>query len=193
MISVDLAPNGRVLCRAAFELPVSTGVAWGQLRDFRLFAAQDFFHSAVRVGPGGVRRGAPLEIDHRFGPFRTTRVGRILQWRENDGYSFSDLSPHGHRAAFPHIYRYRLFATGPSQCVVEITIAGLWTTRVPQVLARLWLWWVFSHIARSAQDTLVERCRAACRVTEGNRRESEDAERAAEKTGNGIDTVGASS
>ena len=29
-------------------------------------------------------------------------------WRELDGYSFSDLSPRGPRARFPHVYRYRL-------------------------------------------------------------------------------------
>jgi hypothetical protein len=147
----------RVTCRATVEIPVGAAVTWGQLRDFRRFAAQDFFHAAVRVGAGGVRRGADLEIDHRFGPFRTTRVGRILSWRENDGYSFSDLSARGPRVAFPHVYRYRLRSMGAGRCAVEVTIAGLWTTRpMPRWLVRLWLRWVFSHIATSVRNALLE-------------------------------------
>jgi hypothetical protein len=157
MITIDLTPSGRVTCRATFELPVPQSVAWGQLRDFRRFAAQDFFHHSVRTSPGGPCVGASLELDHRFGPFRTTRVGRILQWRELHGYSFSDLSPRGPRRAFPHVYRYRLRPLSPDRCRVEVTVAGLWTTPlVPRPLVRLWLAWVFSHIATSARNALVE-------------------------------------
>jgi hypothetical protein len=156
MIDVTVTPAGRVLCRAVLEIPLSVSVAWGQLRDFRRFAAQDFFHAAVRVDRGGVRRGARLEIDHRFGPFAVTRVGRILQWTEGRGYSFSDLSRRGARAAFPHVYRYQLRPAGPSRCVIEITIAGLWTTRfLPRWMTRLWLRWVFSHIVHSVHNTLL--------------------------------------
>ena len=157
MITVDVTPMYRVLCHATFDLPSPLPLAWGQLRDFRRFAAQDFFHAAVRVDPPGVRRGARLEIDHRFGPFSSTRVGRILQWRENHGYSFSDLSPRGPRRAFPHIYRYRLRPLDPNRCQVEITIAGLWTsTFIPRPVVRLWLRWVFSHIVASVHNALLE-------------------------------------
>ena len=157
MTRVAVNRGWRVTCRADFELPVSLPVAWGQLRDFRRFAAQDFFHAAVRVSPGGPRVGAALEIDHRFGPLRTTRVGRILQWRENEGYSFSDLSPRGLRRAFPHVYRYRLRPLSADTCQVEITVAGLWTTPlVPCFLVRLWLAWVFSHIATSARNSMLD-------------------------------------
>jgi hypothetical protein len=164
--SVEVTRSGRVVCRAAVELPVSATVAWGQLRDFRLFAAQDFFHAAVRVDAGGVRRGAALEIDHRFGPFAVTRVGRILQWEENVGYSFSDLSRRGPRSGFPHVYRYRLSPAGDARCVVEVSIAGLWTLQgVPKWVVRLWLKWVFSHIVRSAHNTLLEQCDIAGSVS----------------------------
>ena len=155
MTRVEVSATGRVLCRAVVELPVGATVAWGQLRDFRLFAAQDFFHAAVRVDAGGVRRGAALEIDHRFGPFAVTRVGRILQWEENVGYSFSDLSRRGPRHGFPHVYRYRLWRSAAG-CVVEVSIAGLWTASwLPKWIVRLWLRWVFSHIVCSVENTLV--------------------------------------
>ena len=164
MTSVRVMPGGRVVCRAVIELPASAGVAWGQLRDFRLFAAQDFFHSAVRVDAGGVRRGATLEIDHRFGPLAVTRVGRILQWQENAGYSFSDLSRRGPRYGFPHVYRYRLWPAAAG-CVVEVTIAGRWTLgAVPRWLVRLWLRWVFSHIVRSVENTLIALTPQPCRA-----------------------------
>ena len=168
MTCVMVTDRGRVECRAVMELPVGAGVAWGQLRDFRLFAAQDFFHAAVRVGPGGVRRGAALEIDHRFGPFRVTRVGRILQWEEGVGYGFSDLSRAGPRRGFPHVYRYRLWPAG-TRSVVEVTVTGLWTLRgVPRWVVRLWLRWVFSHVVSSVRNTLLRlTATAAGRVLPG--------------------------
>jgi hypothetical protein len=162
---VGVSPRWRVLCRAAFDLPVAASVAWGQLRDFRLFAAQDFFHAAVRTDARGVRQGARLEIDHRFGPFATTRVGRILRWEENVGYSFSDLSRHGVRAGFPHVYRYHLRPAGQSRCVLEVTVAGLWTARLlPRWVVRLWLRWVFSHIVHRVENALILSPRARRRA-----------------------------
>jgi hypothetical protein len=156
MTNVSVTRTGRVVCRAVLEIPLSASVAWGQLRDFRRFAAQDYFHAAVRVDRGGVRRGARLEIDHKFGPFAVTRIGRIVQWTEGRGYCFSDLSRRGPRAGFPHVYRYRLRPAGPSRCVIEITIAGLWTApALPRWIVRLWLRWVFSHIVASVRNTLL--------------------------------------
>lgn len=161
-LTITLTPRGRVVCRARIDVPASASTAWGQLRDFRRFAAQDFFHAAVRVAPGGVRHGALLEIDHRFGPFAVTRVGRILQWQEGRGYSFSDLSRRHPFAGFPHVYRYRLLPAGPSRCVLEVTVAGRWTTPLlPRWAARLWLTWVFTHIAASVGNTLLALLAAA--------------------------------
>ena len=156
MTRIEVTPSGRVTCRASIGLPMPAAVAWGQLRDFRRFAAQDFFHAAVRVERGGVRRGAALEIDHRFGPFSATRVGRILQWREGSGYSFSDLSRRGPRAGFPHVYRYDLHPLCESRCALDVIVAGLWTMPlVPRPLVRLWLLWVFSHIVRRVEFELI--------------------------------------
>ena len=167
-LTITLTPRGRVHCSARIHVPASAGAAWGQLRDFRRFAAQDFFHAAVRVDPGGVRRGASLKIDHRFGPFAVTRVGRILQWQEGRGYSFSDLSRRNRLTAFPHVYRYRLLPAGPSRCVLEVTVSGRWTTPLlPRWAARLWLAWVFTHIAASVRNTLLALLAAAPRPAFG--------------------------
>lgn len=89
MIRVAVGRRGRVDCFARAELPVSQSRAWGQLRDFRRFAAMDYFHTCVRMAGGAPRAGAAVELPHRFGPFALTRVGRILSWDEGRGYSFS--------------------------------------------------------------------------------------------------------
>jgi hypothetical protein len=156
MIRIKVERRGRVECLARLELPLSATRAWGRLRDFRTFAAQDFFHTNVRVDGDAPRAGAALEIPHRFGPFRVTRVGRILSWEEGRGYRFSDLSRRRPRAAFPHAYRYELHPLGGDRCCLAISIRGRWTLRImPRWLVRLWLAWVFSHIVRSVENQLL--------------------------------------
>ena len=39
------------------------------------------------------RAGAALTMRHRYAGFRVERVGRILRWRENEGYSFQRPVP----------------------------------------------------------------------------------------------------
>jgi hypothetical protein len=156
MTRINVERRGRVECFAGLELPLSATRAWGRLRDFRTFAAQDFFHTDVRVDGGGPRAGAAIEIPHRFGPFRVTRVGRILAWEEGRGYRFSDLSRRRPRAGFPHAYRYELRPLGGERCRLEISIRGRWTLRVvPRWMVKLWLAWVFSHIVRSVENRLL--------------------------------------
>jgi hypothetical protein len=156
MIRVTVGRRGRVECFARLELPLSAGRAWGQLRDFRTFAAQDFFHTGVRVRGDVPRAGAAIEIPHQFGPFRVTRVGRILSWEEGSGYSFSDLSRRRPRAAFPHAYRYEVNSLDAARCCLDVSIRGRWTLRIlPRWLVRLWLAWVFSHIVRSVENRLL--------------------------------------
>ena len=156
MIRVTVGPRGRVECFARLELPLGAGRAWGELRDFRRFAARDFFHADVRVLGGVARAGAGVEIPHRFGPFRVTRVGRILSWEEGHGYRFSDRSRRRPGAAFPHAYQYELHPLGPDRCCLEISIRGRWTASfVPRPLVRLWLVWVFSHIVKSIENEML--------------------------------------
>jgi len=161
--------SGRVACRAELELPLPASAAWGELRDFRRSASHDFFHCDIRIEGGVPRRGAGLVLEHRFGPFRARRVGRILRWREwgdseasgngsckAAGYSFSDLSAAGPRAGFPHVLSYHLQASPRGTCRLAITVGGLWTARlVPRWAARLWLAWVFHHVVASVRNQLL--------------------------------------
>ena len=139
---VRIHRSGRVDCRAEFELPLPASAAWGQLRDFRRSASQDYFHRQIHIEGDVPRHRAGLVLEHRFGPFRTRRIGRILRWREWDasgasgdgrceaaGYSFSDLSELGPRVGFPHVLSYYLHAASRGTCRLVITVRGRWTAK----------------------------------------------------------------
>jgi hypothetical protein len=154
---IRIGPRGAVDCCALLHLPLSATSVWGQIRDFPRYAQQDFFHADIKIAGDLPRAGAAIELTHRYCGLRFARVGRILVWKEGVGYSFSDLSPRGPKAGFPHIFSYRLEAMTPSQCRLEIRVRGLWTARsFPRALARLWLWWVFSHVVRSVRNELLQ-------------------------------------
>lgn len=132
--------------------------AWGQLRDFRTFAATDYFHADPQVEGGRPRAGAALTLRHRFGPFALTRVGRILRWVEwpgdRPGFAFSDLSRRGARVGFPHAISFHLTPSGDAS-LLHIRVGGRWTPPVPRPLSRLWLAWVFHHIVSTTRRRLL--------------------------------------
>jgi hypothetical protein len=130
--------------------------AWGQIRDFRTYGSHDYFHADVKIQGGVARQGARLRILHRYGPFEVERCGKIDWWEEGRGYSFSDLSLRGPRRGFPHVFGYRLIPDGPDRCVLHVTVRGRWTARgVPRWAARLWLAWVFFHVVRRVENSLL--------------------------------------
>ncbi|HEY2584284.1 MAG TPA: SRPBCC family protein [Tepidisphaeraceae bacterium] len=143
-------------CRATLEVPLPAISVWGQIRDFPNYARQDFFHADPSVAGGVPRAGADIVLYHRYMGLSFRRVGRILVWREGVGYSFSDLSLRGPRSGFPHVFSYRIEPAGTGACRLHIRVRGLWTaSRVPRLLARAWLWWVFAHVVRSVENQLL--------------------------------------
>ncbi len=154
-MTVTVTPGGRVDCRAAVELPMSAVTAWGQLRDFHRYASHDHFHAGFAIEGGRPRAGAALRILHRYGPLRVTRIGRIVRWREGEGYAFSDLSAAGPRRGFPHVLSYRLEAVDDSRCRLHLRVGGRWTAPVPRWAARAWLWWVFASIVVRVRNELL--------------------------------------
>lgn len=156
MKQIAISFSGAVRCRAALDVPLSLTSVWGQIRDFDKFAQLDLFHSNINLKGGVVRQGAILEMQHRYGPFAVRRVGRILVWKENVGYSFSDLSRRGPRAGFPHVFSYRLESTGEQTCRLHVAVTGRWTADfIPRPFARLWLCWVFGHVMRGVEQQLL--------------------------------------
>lgn len=160
---IEVAPGGRVRCQVVLDLPLSAAAAWGEVRDFGRYACHDYFHAEFRFAGGRIAPGARYVVVHRFMGFTVERVGRVLWWRELDaagehsaGYGFSDLSRRGPRRGFPHVFGYRLHSAGANQCRLEILVRGRWTARlVPRWAARVWLWWVFSHIVLSVRNSLL--------------------------------------
>jgi hypothetical protein len=155
MTHVSVSQCGAVRCTAQLELPMSAITVWGQLRDFHRFAQQDLFHANIVIDGAIPRAGARLRMTHRYAGLRIDRVGRILVWRENVGYSFSDLSLRGPRRGFPHVFSYRLEATGPGSCRLHVAVRGLWTNRLTAIAARPWLRWVFGQVVRSIRNELL--------------------------------------
>ena len=155
---VAVGPTGVVRCVAEVPLPLTVGQAWGQLRDFRTYAATDRFHADPRVEGDRPWAGAGLTMLHRLGPFRLTRVGRVLRWRElpHDvpGFAFSDLSRRGVGVGFPHVLSMALRPASDG-CVLTIRVGGRWTSPVPRPLARLWLAWIFAHVVRTTERRLL--------------------------------------
>jgi hypothetical protein len=137
------------------DLKLSPLSVWGQLRDFRRYAAQDLFHAEIKIEGGLPRAGAVLRLSHRYCGLRVPRHGRILFWREGVGFSFSDLSFRGPRHGFPHVFTFRIEPL-PNGTRLQIRVTGLWTPRFcPRQLARLWLLWVFRQVVRCVHNELL--------------------------------------
>ena len=152
---IQVSPQNIVRCKARIALPLSAATTWGQLRDFHRFASQDYFHAKIVIDGAMPRCGTSLRMLHQFAGIRTLRRGRILRWRENDGFAFSDVSLRGNRVGFPHVLSFRLEPTSPSTCLLHITVMGRWTAPVWRWTARLWLRWVFAHIVHSTENQLL--------------------------------------
>jgi hypothetical protein len=154
-VIVRVDARHRVQCQRVISLPLTRRQVWGQLRDFHRYACHDMFHVRLTPDGNGYRQGTKFRLTHRFLGVTLERHGRILQWQEEQGYSFSDLSARGARYGFPHTFRYviREVADG---CELEVTIRGRWTaTWVPRVVARVWLWWVFAKLTGSVESDLL--------------------------------------
>ncbi|MDB5327872.1 MAG: hypothetical protein JWM57_3441 [Phycisphaerales bacterium] len=154
-MTVRVTARRRVVCRAVVPLPLTARQAWGQLRDFHRYAAHDHFHAGFLIEGGVPQAGARLTIEHRYGPFRTRRVGRILRWREGEGFAFSDLSIGDARRAFPHVLRMSVGPTSEATCALTIAVTGRWTAPTPRWIARLWLAWVFLQIVQKTRNGLL--------------------------------------
>ncbi|MFM9956650.1 MAG: hypothetical protein ACKVZJ_01125 [Phycisphaerales bacterium] len=135
------------------EIGMPASAVWGQMKDFRRFLTLDPLHAEVvvtrdRPAPQCAPRspaGAKLLIRHRFLGVEVDRVGRMLRWREGQGFAMSDLSRRGTRVGFPHVCVYAIEPDGPSRCRLRVAAVGRWTaTSWPRWLVRLWMCWVLA-------------------------------------------------
>lgn len=149
--------------RVQLSICVTTSLSmeelWRRISDLPQFLTIDPFHERVVVMRPTPAAGVDLVLDHNAFGIRLRRVGKILWWREGEGYAISDLSRHHAHRAFPHVFTFRV---GPAQdtvpsgrAVLRVDIRGKWTSRViPAWLGRLWLVGVCREHARMLQQAL---------------------------------------
>lgn len=152
---VRVLKSKRVICEAREPLPLSARRVWGQLRDFHRFAGYDHFHAGIAIEGGVPHQRARLLIEHRYGPFRVRRTGRILQWREASGFAYSDLSLRGPRRGFPHVMSMHVVENTPDASTLIVRVTGRWTLPWPRWIAWLWLQWVMLSIVTRARNQLL--------------------------------------
>jgi hypothetical protein len=152
-VTIQVEPDGRVACVAIIDLALASQSVWGQMGDFCRFASHDYFHRDIRIESGQPRQGARL---HQFAFWRVRRRGRILWWREGEGFAFSDLSEAGPRTGFPHVLILRLESVAKTRSRLRVSVRGRWTARwIPLWARRLWLAWVFRYVVASINNDLL--------------------------------------
>jgi hypothetical protein len=118
---------------------------WQQVSDLPSFLIIDPFHDEVILMRDQPAVGVDLTLSHNALGWRFLRFGRILSWRENSGYTFSDHSARGPRTGFPHVFQVQIEPLpGPPDGLpmsrLTIRVRGRWTSRlVPVWLGRLWI------------------------------------------------------
>jgi hypothetical protein len=145
--------------RLEFELEIGRPPAevWSVVKDLPRFACIDPFHRRVRVLGPALVPGVRLAIEHGLPGLTFTRVGKLLAWREGQGYVFSDLSVRGPGRGFPHVFRIEVMPSrtgSPDRSRLRVQVRGRWTaTWLPRWVRELWLHVVsaaHAHLLRAA-------------------------------------------
>lgn len=161
-IAID--KSWRINASRTIDLPLSASMVWGQMRDLRRFITLDPLHARVVMQPAIIHPARPasaglaaqhcnqprscplgsaLIIEHRCLGIGPDRIGRVLRWREGQGYAISDLSQLGVRVGFPHVCLYQLHPINDRACRLTVAARGRWTARwLPRCAVKLWLHWV---------------------------------------------------
>jgi hypothetical protein len=144
-VRIGIDRHWRIDARSELAVPLPAAVVWGQMRDWRRFLTLDPLHAAVRVTRAGDAPpvGTEFELPHQLGPVTIRRRGRMLRWREGEGYVISDMSMRRGRVGFPHVCSYRVEEAGESECRVYFGARGVWTARwLPRWAVKCWIGWV---------------------------------------------------
>ena len=158
-VGCQMAHGRRVSLSVEVPTALSSMVLWQRISDLPHFLTIDPFHERVVLMRRTPAAGVDLVLDHNAFGFRLRRVGRILWWREGEGYAISDLSRREKQCGFPHVFTFRIRPAADAAhgggAVLCVEIRGKWTSRViPAWLARWWLVGVCREHARLLQEAL---------------------------------------
>lgn len=135
--------RGRAIAiRIEIATPLSPAQLWRRISDLPQFLTIDPFHEQVTLTRDRPAAGVQLVLWHNAFGRRFHRFGRILRWREGEGYAFSDLSAHGKRVGFPHVFivSIKLRGRGETQTQLVVEVKGRWNSRfTPVWIGRLWI------------------------------------------------------
>lgn len=139
--SVDCSGRGRKMhATIRVETTCSPDELWQRLRDVSTILTIDPFHEAVTLMRDPPAAGVDVVLHHNAFGRRFDRFGRILWWREGEGFAVSDLSSRGDDRGFPHIFEYRIEHDTDGKTALHVIVTGRWTSRfVPAVLGRWWI------------------------------------------------------
>ena len=133
--------QGRAI-KANIHIQTSTSAAElrRRVRDLENFLTIDPFHERITLMREVPAAGVDVVLHHDAFGRRFDRFGRILWWREGEGFAISDLSPRDPRRGFPHIFTYRIQAHDEHSATLSVEITGRWTSRwIPTWLGRVWI------------------------------------------------------
>ena len=156
--------RGRAIeIRIELDVPLSAAELWNRVAELPTFLTIDPFHERVVLMRDKPAAGVDLVLWHNGFGRRFARFGRILSWREGQGYMFSDLSPRGPRRGFPHVFCIAIEPIGDEDRLkpglqrsrLIIAVRGKWTSHVvPVFVGRWWIWLVCREHARLLQKGL---------------------------------------
>lgn len=151
MIQINVRDRGRVDASVTVEVPLAASTVWGQMRDITSFVTIDPLHHRLRLeqaddAPFPPPAGVAIVLEHRLFGIGPDRIGRLLRWREGEGYALSDLSKRGVTQGFPHICTYNVEPVDAQSSRVRVGARGRWTaTWMPRWMIHAWLRWVLTH------------------------------------------------
>lgn len=137
-----LLARGRVFLTTTLDVPCSVDRLWRMASDLPRFLTIDPFHARVTLMRPSPAVGVHLALAHRVLGLEIMRFGKLLRWREGQGYAFSDLSSRGPNVGFPHVFFVDVTPspTDPASSRLTIQVKGKWTARwLPAPLIQLWL------------------------------------------------------
>lgn len=148
MTFVRLSSRWGVHAQTSATLDASTEEVWAIMQRFNRFIAADPYHTRVTDAQGNRLAtlpppGTALRIGHGIGFTWFDRHGTLIRHKPGQGFAFTDLSPRGRNAGFPHVYKYQLTTISESTCEFKLTVRGKWSARwLPRAVVYAWLWWV---------------------------------------------------